>query len=171
MEAGMRGRIGLLMAVLVVSGCADAFGAKPPETAPTEAATPGAVAHEATLPGTAMTAPPPKPAARTAAALDTTTPEQRAAAAAKPAASAETRLGSTIASLGDPTDPGFWLRTGLVSAETPGRIEDPRSGKSAQVTLIPSGRDAGAGSEASLPALRLLEVDLTDLPELVVFRL
>lgn len=117
-----------------------------------------------------VVAPMPKPTATSAEALDTTTAAQRAEAAKKPSGGEE-RLGSTIASLGDPTQPGFWVRTGLVSAEAEGRIEDPKTGKSAKVTLIPSGKPAGSGSEVSLPALRLLEVPLTELPELVVYRL
>ncbi|MBN2741073.1 MAG: D-galactarate dehydratase [Rhodobacteraceae bacterium] len=121
--------------------------------------------------GTSEAATPvPKSSGPNAASLDTTTAAQRAEAAQKPA-SGETKLGVTIASLGDPTDPGFWMRTGLVSVESKGRIENPKTGKSAKVTLIPSGKPAGAGSEVSLPALRLLEVPLTELPELTVYRL
>jgi hypothetical protein len=151
----MRALIGLGL-VLAVAGCAQ-LGIK----RKVPASMPGAAAQ---------TAPLPKPAANSAAALDTTTAAQRAEAAQKPA-SGETKLGATIASLGDPTDPGFWMRTGLVSVETKGRIENPKTGKSANVTLIPSGKPAGAGSEVSLPALRLLEVPLTELPELTVYRL
>ena len=83
--------------------------------------TPGAMttSRPAEAPATQMTAeqvaaatavtraPAPRPAARaTAAQLDTTTPEQRAAAA-RPAEAAETRLGTTIASLGNPSEGGF----------------------------------------------------------------
>jgi hypothetical protein len=114
-------------------------------------------------------APTPKPTAKTSDALDTTTQEQRAAAAAKPVA-AEQRLGKTIASLGDPTDPGFWIRTSLVSASAKGRVEDPATGKSVQVDLLPSGAEAGSGSQMSLPAMRLLGVSLTDLPDVVVYK-
>lgn len=114
-------------------------------------------------------APIPKPSAKTVDALDTTTPEQRAAAVAKPVA-AEQRLGKTIASLGDPTDPGFWIRTPLVSTSAQGRVEDPATGKSVQVELLPSGAAAGSGSQMSLPAMRLLGVSLTDLPDVVVFK-
>ena len=153
----MRALIGLGL-VLAVAGCAQLGITR-------KAPAPGA---QSGTPATAM--PLPKPSGPNAAALDTTTAAQRAEAAQKPA-SGETKLGATIASLGDPTDPGFWMRTGLVSVESKGRIENPKTGKSAKVTLIPSGKPAGAGSEVSLPALRLLEVPLTELPELTVYRL
>jgi hypothetical protein len=152
----MRGllRMGL---VLALAGCAQ-LGIGPKTEAPASMPAPGRIA------------PAPKPTANTAAAFDTTTAAQRAEAAQKPA-TGEAKLGVTIASLGDPTDPGFWMRTGLVSVESKGRIENPKTGKSAKVTLIPTGKPAGAGSEVSLPALRLLEVPLTELPELTVYRL
>ncbi|KEO56123.1 hypothetical protein [Thioclava pacifica] len=152
-------RIFLLGALIApLAGCAT-LGLKPAPKAAAPASAPSPVV-----------APVPKPTATSAEALDTTTAAQRAEAAERPAGG-EARLGTTIASLGDPTQPGFWVRTGLVSAEAEGRIEDPKTGKSAKVTLIPSGKPAGAGSEVSLPALRLLEVPLTELPELVVYRL
>lgn len=120
---------------------------------------------------TAITrAPAPRPAARaTPAQLDTTTPEQRAAAA-QPAPAAETRLGSTIASLGDPTEGGFWIKTPLVKERGLGRIVDPSTGKSAKVDLIPLDGPASGGSQVSLPALQLLGVSLTDLPTIEVYR-
>lgn len=120
---------------------------------------------------TAITrAPAPRPAARaTAAQLDTTTPEQRAAAA-KPAQAAEVKLGSTVASLGDPTEGGFWIKTPLVKERGLGRIVDLATGKSAKVDLIPLDGPASGGSQVSLPALQLLGVSLTDLPTLEVYR-
>lgn len=120
---------------------------------------------------TAITrAPAPRPAARaTPAQLDTTTPEQRAAAA-RPAETAETRLGTTIASLGNPSEGGFWIKTPLVRERGLGRIVDPRTGRSAKVDLIPLDGPAGGGSQVSLPALQLLGVSLTDLPTLEVYR-
>ncbi|WP_410217906.1 hypothetical protein [Paracoccus sp. (in: a-proteobacteria)] len=119
---------------------------------------------------TAITrAPAPRPTARaTPAQLDTTTAEQRAAAAQAPA-SAEARLGTTVASLGNPSEGGFWIKTPLVSERAMGRIVNPATGKSAKVELIPlSG--GGSGSQVSLPALQLLGVALTDLPTLEVYR-
>ncbi|QBX34457.1 hypothetical protein E4191_06830 [Paracoccus liaowanqingii] len=119
---------------------------------------------------TAVTrAPSPRPVARaTPAQLDTTTPEQRAAAAQAPA-SAETRLGTTVGSLGNPSEGGFWIKTPLVQERAQGRIVNPATGKSAQVELIPL-TGGGSGSQVSLPALQLLGVSLTDLPTLEVYR-
>lgn len=120
---------------------------------------------------TAITrAPAPRPAARaTPAQLDTTTPDQRAAAA-RPAEAAETRLGTTIASLGNPSEGGFWIKTPLVRERGVGRIVDPSTGKSAKVDLIPLDGPASGGSQVSLPALQLLGVSLTDLPTIEVYR-
>ena len=107
------------------------------------------------------------PAAQSAAALNTTTGTERAAAAAPPV-TAERRLGTTVASLGDPSQPGFWVKTPLVQSETDGRIVNPANGKSAKVRLIPLG-GAGGGSQVSLPALQLIGVSLTDLPTLEIY--
>lgn len=117
---------------------------------------------------TVTSAPTPSPAARTAAQFDTTTREQKAQAAAPPA-SAERRLGTTIASLGDPSQPGFWIKTPLAKSETTGRIVNPANGKSARVRLIPLGGPASGGSQVSLPALQLIGVSLTDLPTIEVY--
>ncbi len=104
--------------------------------------------------------------ARTAAAFDTVTPEQRAAATAP--ASGGRALGETVASLGPPGETGLWLRTGLVTAPTPGRVTHAPSGASVRVELRPSGREPGAGSQLSLSAFVALGLNLTDLPRLQV---
>lgn len=83
----------------------------------------------------------------------------------------ESRLGETVATLGDPTQPGFWLRTPLVAAETKGRVVNDKTGASVQVDLLPMGEERGAGSLLSLASMRLLGGSLTDLPELTVFAL
>lgn len=77
------------------------------------------------------------------------------------------RLGTTIASLGSPTEPGLWLRTPLVSEPTSGRIE--YNGRSVTVQLRPSGGEPGSGSQISVEAMRAVGATLTSLPELVVF--
>ena len=133
---------------------------------------PGAATSEAP-PATAATAitraPAPRPAARaTPAQLDTTTAEQRAAAAEAPV-QAEQRLGTTVGSLGNPAEGGFWIKTPLVEERVMGRIVNPATGKSAKVELIPL-TTGGSGSQVSLPALQLLDVPLTDLPTLEVYR-
>ncbi|WP_227284089.1 D-galactarate dehydratase [Boseongicola sp. H5] len=75
--------------------------------------------------------------------------------------------GETIASLGDPSEPGLWLRTPLVSTERQGRITT-ESGASVTLRLIPIAGATGAGSRISLEAMRALGVPLTDLVPLTV---
>lgn len=77
-------------------------------------------------------------------------------------------LGTTVASLGDPTQPGLWLETPLVTSEMPGRLE-AENGSSAEVTLRPSGGAPGSGSRISIMAMQALGLGLTDLPTLTVF--
>ena len=110
--------------------------------------------------------PPPPPNARTIEQFDTTSAQDRAAAIAAPS-SGERRLGTTIASLGSPTDPGIWFKTPLVSEVTQGRVE--YQGNSVNVELRPSGGAAGSGSQISLAAMRLIEAPLTGLPEVTVY--
>lgn len=110
--------------------------------------------------------PPPAPDARTVEQFDTTTAQDRAAAVAAPSA-AERRLGTTIATLGSPADPGIWFKTPLVGAITQGRIE--YQGKSVNLELRPSGGAAGSGSQISLAAMRLIEAPLTGLPQVTVY--
>ncbi|WP_246162325.1 hypothetical protein [Roseovarius faecimaris] len=118
---------------------------------------------------TSMSAPP--VAARTVEEFDTTTAQQRSEAVAEAATEGgEVDLGRTIASLGSPTEPGFWLKTPLVSAPSKGRVVYPVSGKSVAVDLIPIDGPKTAGSRMSLPAMRLIEAPLTELPEVQVFR-
>lgn len=163
--------VAAILAVAVLAGCtqqgtgitaARPAAAAAPQTAMSAAQTEAAAA--------VTRAPAPRPAARaTPAQLDTTTPEQRAAAA-RPAQTSESRLGTTIASLGNPTEGGFWIKTPLVRERGIGRIVDPATGKSAKVDLIPLDGPAGGGSQVSLPALQLLGVSLTDLPTIEVYR-
>ena len=106
--------------------------------------------------------------ARTAEQFDTTTADERAAAAA-PKAGGERSLGTSVASLGDPSKPGFWLETPLVTSPTQGRVRYPGSGKSARVELLPIDGATTSGSRISLAAMRLIEAPLTDLPTLEVY--
>ncbi|EBA02649.1 hypothetical protein RB2150_00779 [Rhodobacterales bacterium HTCC2150] len=101
--------------------------------------------------------------------FDTTTLSERNAAASVPVASAEQKLGITIASLGSPTETGFWAKTPLVTQNAKGHLVDPATGKSVQVDLIPIDGPKTAGSRVSLAAMRLLGVSLTGLPELEVW--
>lgn len=106
-------------------------------------------------------------AAQAVASLDTTDSAVKARAAV-PKAGGQ-RLGSTVASLGDPSQAGFWMKTPLVQSETDGRVINPVNGRSANLRLIPLGGPASAGSQVSLPALQMLGVSLTDLPTLDVY--
>ncbi len=110
-----------------------------------------------------------RPQGRTAEALDTTTAAERAAATAD-AAARGTALGETLAGLGAPTEPGFWLRTGLVDRPRSGRVETA-SGARVALELRPSGNAPGAGSHISLAAMRALGVSLAELVTLRVFAL
>ena len=141
--------------------------------APAEAAerrAPGGMADEFGDP--AQTASVPGPAARTAEGFDTTTESQRAeAVTAAQTTGAAVDLGVTIASLGAPTQPGFWLKTPLADQAGKGRVDYPEQGTSVVVDLLPLDASPGAGSQISLAAMRLLGADLTGLPEVRVFRL
>ena len=145
----------LILPVAALAGCTEPMmtGASDPGTVPS-----GAVITS--------TAPLPPSNASSVEDFDTTTDEQRQAAVAAPASGAR-ELGTTIASLGSPTEPGIWMKTPLVSAVTEGRVE--YNGKSVNVELRPSGGAAGSGSQISLAAMRLLEAPLTGLPEVTVF--
>jgi hypothetical protein len=102
---------------------------------------------------------------RSADALDNTTEAEKQAAKAAPAGGAV--LGTTVASLGDPTEQGFWLRTPLVNVETQGSVET-ESGAVVRVKLIPINGPPSAGSRISLAAMRALNLGLTDLATLTV---
>jgi len=136
---------------------------------PRDRAEPTATPAEPGAPLETVASKPPPANAASEEAFDTTTQEERQAAAEQPAAG-EALLGTTVASLGDPARPGFWLETPLVDAPAKGRVEYPANGKSAQVDLIPIEGPATAGSRISLAAMRLIEAPLTELPELRVFR-
>ena len=164
----MRPLILAALALPLASACASLRDAAAPEAPVVEAALPAppTVATETLDP----TPPPAPPAgAVTAEALDTTTEEDRAAALAPPADAGSARLGTTVASLGPPADPGIWMETPLVTALTMGRVEYPATGESVAIELRPSGGDPGSGSQISLAAMRLLGAPLTGLPELVVY--
>ncbi|RKF14980.1 hypothetical protein D6850_08960 [Roseovarius spongiae] len=162
----------MLSAAALVAGCADGglgdlFRKRPAPTAAPQAAAPDAETQR----------PQARPearsvlgagGARTADSLDTTSEAEKAAAAG---ASGGRALGVTIASLGAPSEPGFWLKTPLVKAPARGRVEYPETGQSAEVDLIPLDGPATGGSQMSLAAMRLIGAPLAGLPEVRVFRL
>jgi hypothetical protein len=113
-----------------------------------------------------------QPSAAMAPGVDTPRPEARpgaggTAAAEAPAAGEGGLLGTTVASLGDASVPGFWIETPLVSREGPGRVVGP-DGTTISVTLRPSGGSAGSGSRLSLQAMQALGIALTSLPTVTV---
>lgn len=160
--------IAVVAALLVLAGCAQGPGMMRPKSA-TDAAPGLPTQTVAVTEAIGTDSAPPATNAVTVEQFDTTTTAERKAAEVAPPEPSESRLGTTIASLGDPTDPGFWAETGLVKAVTEGRLEYPGSGKSVKVELRPSGGVPGSGTRVSLPALRVLEAPLTDLPQLVVY--
>jgi hypothetical protein len=167
-------RFALLAALVALSGCAGwspfargctARGDCPAVRAPG----PGDArpqARPAAGPATAAALAP--AAARTPEQIDTTTAAERRAAA-RPAERPERSLGTTIASLGAADEPGFWLKTPLVADRQEGRVAWAAGGTSVQVTLMPREGPPGGGSLLSLPAMRVLGVALTALPELTVY--
>lgn len=161
----MKQVISLFTVALLVSGCA---GVKWPSLSRPDAqnGTP-AKATETDVQGQGV-APVPT-AARTVEQFDTTTEEQRTAASGSGASGGQD-LGLTITSLGAPGEPGFWLKTPLVSAPAKGRVVYAETGKSAQVDLIPIDGPKTAGSRMSLSAMRLIGAPFTGLPEIRVFR-
>ncbi|MHC0054052.1 hypothetical protein [Actibacterium sp. D379-3] len=151
------------LVLVCLAGCAGGINPFGRDNAP-EAVTPDAPRPQ---PRSDSAAPP--AGAHTAEAFDTTTSAERAAAVASPPATRPDReLGRTIASLGDPGDPGFWAKTPLVQDAQPGRLVDPATGNAVLVELRPLAGEGG-GSQVSLPALRILGVPLTALPELIVY--
>lgn len=80
----------------------------------------------------------------------------------------ESELGSSVASLGDPTLGGFWVRTAMVTQAIKGRVVNKRSGASVQVDLLPM-TTGGSDAQMSLATMRLLTPALTDLPEVALF--
>lgn len=159
----------VIMFVLgVLGGCAAGqgglFGMGQAERDPQGADGAGQV-HPRTRPGDASAD------ARTADEFDTTSAEERQRAVAEAAGGGgETALGVTIASLGAVGEAGIWLKTPLVDAPAKGRVEYPEKGTAVAVDLIPLDAAPGAGSQISLAAMRLIEADLTALPELRVYR-
>lgn len=103
--------------------------------------------------------------------LDETTPEERQAARVEAATAPAGALGTTVASLGSPAEPGLWLKTPLVDAPGRGRVDYAPTGQSVAVDLIPIEAERGAGSQLSLAGFRALGAALTALPELRVYRL
>lgn len=167
----MRARLALVLPLLALAAC-DQIATAPdtpegPATRPVAAAGPiRTAAPVLTAATTPSRAPLSRPAAARPDAYNQATADEKAAAAA-PVAQAR-KLGTTIASLGNPTEQGFWIKTPLVSAAGKGKLVDPATGKSVNVDLIPLSGPESGGSQVSLAALQMLGVSLTGLPRLEV---
>lgn len=171
LSQGMRSPVPVfLLFFCVLSGCAGlSFGRGGADSEVPVTAAPGAEApRPQARPGAAAAALSPR--GRTAEALDTTTAAERSAAAEAAARAGGQALGQTLAGLGAPGEPGFWLVTGLVDRVRPGRVRAP-SGAALAVELRPSGGPAGGGGQLSLAAIRALGLPLTELTTLEVFAL
>lgn len=155
----------MLILAVALSGCGDFFGRGGDGVSDADLAPPPGMVRPKPRPGTNAA---PDAGATTAEAFDTTTDEERAAATTQEPA-AEEKLGRTVATLGNPANPGFWLETPLVETVRQGRVVAVKSGASVKVELRPIDAPVGAGSRISLAALRLLEVGLTGLHELDVY--
>ncbi|MCR8826436.1 hypothetical protein [Pseudosulfitobacter koreensis] len=154
----------ILMCACTLAGCAqlpEFLQPRPDGAASGEAA--GAQTRPQSRPASAV----PAAGARTVADFDTVSAEEKAAASAP--APVGGRLGTTVASLGSPSEPGLWLKTPLVQTEQAGRVSFAGTGKSVAVTLIPIDGPASAGSRMSLSAFQTLGAPLTGLPEIEVF--
>ncbi|UWQ16287.1 hypothetical protein [Jannaschia sp. M317] len=115
----------------------------------------------AALPEAAQAPVPVPQVAAAPAALDTVSEAEkdaaRATAAAAPAGGA---LGTVTVALGDPVEPGLWVKSALVTAEQPGTVRTG-GGEAIAVTLKPLG--GAGGPQISLAAMRALGLPLTGL--------
>ena len=140
-----------------MAGCAQVQTPAPP--APAAAEQSAAVTPEISGTGTPTSA----------NQLDIATDSERAAAANTNQKSAGAMLGVTVAALGNPAQTGFWLKTALVDVETQGNIRTAAKGAAVNLTLLPL--EAASGSQLSLSAMRMLDVPLTALVEVRVYKL
>jgi hypothetical protein len=148
-------RLAILLLIPALAACAQSPFARREAPAPT----PTVASAPATV--TPPTAPPPE-AAASPAALDTVSEaEKEAARAAAQAEPAGGPLGEATVALGDPADPGLWVKTSLVDAERAGTVRTG-GGEAIAVTLRPIGAGDG-GDQISLAALRALGLPLTGL--------
>lgn len=151
----------LSVSALLLAGCAD-FALTPPNGGQTAAPTPAAA------PAPTSTRPPLTGAPRTVDDFDVASADERQAAVAAPTPSAGS-IGTTVASLGDPARPGFWMETPLVSSPQRGSVLYRPTGRRLNLDLIPIDGPASGGSRLSLSAMRMLDAPLTGLPRVDVF--
>ncbi|WP_378213739.1 hypothetical protein U5922_007455 [Aquicoccus sp. G2-2] len=160
----------MIMVAGLAAGCSQPFVFQGKSNVQDGSAQPHPVARPN---GTDPVAKRPPKMARTVEQFDTTSAEEKKAATAAALKAQKTgagrNLGRTIASLGDPGEPGLWLKTPLVSKPSKGRVVYPATGKAVEVDLMPLDGPKTGGSRISLAALRVIEAPLTDLPEVDVY--
>ncbi|WP_194096011.1 D-galactarate dehydratase [Marivivens aquimaris] len=153
---------------LTVAGCTNMAVE---ETAPAPAAEPAPVQEpmpeppvmtESGFPSRAPSALP-GTSATPVGSFDTASNEERAAATSEPTGNAA--LGTTLATLGSPTETGYWVKTDLVGATQSGSVA--YNGKTVNVELRPL--TGSGGSQISLSAMRELGAPLTDIVEVQVY--
>lgn len=177
-----RGAISLPVLVLALAGCEmrmPKFGRRPPPVIEVEVCDPTkSLCPEVLTPDEDTVRPQYRKGGETgdaqiegtdSDALDATSDSEKAEALEAGESSGEMELGRTIASLGDVTQQGFWLKTPMVIKQSDGRIVWADNGNSVNVTLIPKQGESTSGSQISLAAMRALGIPLTALPELIVF--
>ncbi|SDZ26989.1 hypothetical protein SAMN05444004_10929 [Jannaschia faecimaris] len=99
--------------------------------------------------------------ATTVASLDTVSEaEKEAARQAAAVAPAGGELGMVTVSLGSPSEPGLWVKSALVTEDTPGTVRTG-DGDAIAVTLRPLG--GAGGAQISLSALQALGLPLAGL--------
>ena len=142
---------GLLLAAMTLTGC-DLFqrirGGSPSSAVATTPAPPPAAGRI------------PVGGAASAASFDTVSDAEKAEARAVAASAPASVLGEVTVTLGDPADPGLWVKSALVTEEEPGTVRTG-GGDAVAVTLRPLGSDGGA--QISLAALRALGLPLAGL--------
>lgn len=72
-----------------------------------------------------------------------------------------------VVALGDPSEPGLWIKTAIVSADRPGRVVTG-NGRTLDVTLRPQAQGAGGGAQISLAAMQALRLPLTALTDVTI---
>ncbi|MGR3468009.1 MAG: hypothetical protein ACU0CI_09025 [Shimia sp.] len=166
----MKRVLGFTVMAVVLAGCAvpqlrpAASGEAAPASAITATAAPEVTANGQTRPvqrPAGLSATPATPATP-ASAAPPIAPTPRPTVGAAPAATG--LIGATIVSLGNPAEPGLWVRTPLVDARRPGRARVPGTSDGIDVTLIPIEGADTAGSRMSLQAMQALGLDITGLP-------
>ncbi|WP_179380335.1 hypothetical protein [Jannaschia marina] len=159
-------RFALFLPLAVLVGCADlpllnrvGGGGSVPEAVPDA---------PAPLPQGATVNSPLAGPSSSAASLDTVSDEEKAAArAAAETNSAGGELGTVTVALGSPAEQGLWVKSALVTEDTPGTVRTG-SGDAIAVTLRPLG--GAGGPQISLSALQALGLPLAGLHPVTLAR-